>query len=103
MSEAHRHDGTNFSRARLPPASREERDLLQELDSYDAVRSRLSCQLADLTRRGLANINIRKLHSMCRRKAFSALSGRDQHDRGPRANTPQDRCDLLSEPTWGFR
>src|SRR5437773_5401850 len=40
--------------------------------------------LANLTGRGLANINIRKLRSMCRRNAFSALSGRDQHDRGPR-------------------
>src|SRR5258708_297615 len=37
--------------------------------------------LADLTRRGLANINICKLRSMRRRNAFSALSGRDQHDR----------------------
>ena len=40
--------------------------------------------LADLTRRGLANINIRELRSMCRRNSLSALSGRDQHDRGPR-------------------
>ncbi len=32
----------------------------------------------------MANINIRKLRSMCRRDALSALSGRDQHDLGPR-------------------
>ncbi len=29
----------------LPPASREESELLQELDNYDPLRSRLSCQL----------------------------------------------------------
>src|SRR5258708_4748906 len=40
--------------------------------------------LAALPRRGLANINIRELRSMCRRDSLSALSGRDQHDLGPR-------------------
>jgi hypothetical protein len=40
--------------------------------------------LADLTRRGLTDVNIRKLGSMGRRDSLSALSGRTQHDLGPR-------------------
>jgi hypothetical protein len=40
--------------------------------------------VTDLTRRGLPNIDIRKLRSVCRRDALSTLGARGQHDLGPR-------------------
>src|SRR5260370_16916032 len=58
--------------------------------------------LADLTRCGLTDINIRKLRSMCRRNAFSALSGRDQHDLGPRPDYAPESLRSAGRADWGL-
>jgi len=58
--------------------------------------------LADLTRRRLTNVNIRKLRSMCRRNAFSALSGRDQHDLGPLREYAAESLRSAGRADWGL-
>src|ERR1039458_5803475 len=58
--------------------------------------------LADLTSRRLTNINIRKLRSMCRRNAFSALSGRDQHGLGPRREYAAESLRSAGRADWGL-
>src|SRR5258708_18886688 len=51
----------------------------------------------------MANINICKLRSMCRRNAFSALSGRDQHDLGPRRQYAAGSLRSAERADLGFR